>query len=74
MQQDTPERDAKRNAPLVPMVTSVLKDVTARMEPSVTISMVPVCVNRALKASFVRSVCAPRDYMDSSVTRIARVT
>ncbi|PIO38150.1 hypothetical protein AB205_0180310 [Aquarana catesbeiana] len=56
------------------MVTNVQNGATVRTEPSVTTSMGPACVSRALKASSVRSECAQKDCTASSVTRTAPVT
>lgn len=56
------------------LVCSVTKSVSVRMEPSVIISTVPVCVKLALKALIAKRDSVPRVSMASSVTNTAPVT
>lgn len=56
-----------------PLVRSATRGVSVRMEPSVTISMEPVCVKRGLKALIAKRDSVPRASTASSVTSTAPV-
>lgn len=64
---------ARRSALLVHTASSVPSTATVRMGPSVTTSMVPVCVTQALKGLIARRDSAPQGCTGLYVTNTAPV-